>query len=124
MECISSTSWYLLELNINSTDEFSLRHGLRQWDHLSPFMFLLAVEGLNSLFSASMSVGHFEGFLVGGNNFRVIHHVGVQNYVLWMKYHLEVYQIRVTFISFVTILLLYMFDKESYFISWCQKYWN
>lgn len=83
MECISSTSSYLLELSRNSTDEFSLRHGLRQWDHLSPFMFLLAAERLNSLFSASMSVGHFKGFLVGDNNFRVIHVVGVQNYYEW-----------------------------------------
>lgn len=79
MECISSTSSYLLELSRNSTDEFSLR----QWDHLSPFMFLLAAERLNSLFSASMSVGHFKGFLVGDNNFRVIHVVGVQNYYEW-----------------------------------------
>ena len=45
--------------------------GLRQDDPLSPFLFLIVVEGLNVMMNALVETGHFSGYKVGGNNNRV-----------------------------------------------------
>ncbi|GAU31165.1 hypothetical protein TSUD_315900 [Trifolium subterraneum] len=51
-ECICTASASVL-VNGSPTEEFSLERGLRQGDPLSPFLFLLAAEGLNVLMKTS-----------------------------------------------------------------------
>jgi hypothetical protein len=46
MECVSSASASVL-VNGSSMEEFHLRRGVHQRDPLSPFMFLIDVEGLH-----------------------------------------------------------------------------
>lgn len=60
-ECLSSTEVSILVIG-SPTDEFTLLGWLRQGDPLSPFLFLLAVKGLNSLMCSiarnNLSVGY------------------------------------------------------------------
>jgi hypothetical protein len=44
----------------------ALERGLRQGDPLSPFLFLLAAEGLNVMMRAMVEGNRFVGYSVGG----------------------------------------------------------
>lgn len=50
-----------------STKEISIQKGLKQGDHLAPFLFLLVVEGLSSFKRKTILVSVFEGFKAGTN---------------------------------------------------------
>lgn len=63
-ECISSAKVSML-VNGSPTEEFCVGRGLRQGDPLSPFLFLIAAEGLNVLFKEVSGLGLFEGYVVG-----------------------------------------------------------
>ncbi|CAJ2672661.1 unnamed protein product [Trifolium pratense] len=59
-ECVGTATTFVL-VNGSPTDEFPLRRGLRQGDPLSPFLFLLAAEGLNVLMEAMVARNLFTG---------------------------------------------------------------
>jgi len=63
-ECVSTATASVL-VNGSPTDEFPLERGLRQGDLLSPFLFLLASEGLNVMMSEMVTANIFEGYSVG-----------------------------------------------------------
>lgn len=64
MECISSATASVL-VNGSPTDELKLEHGLRQGDPLSPFLFLIAAEGLSILMTRATELGFFVGAKIG-----------------------------------------------------------
>ncbi|GAU26985.1 hypothetical protein TSUD_290350 [Trifolium subterraneum] len=66
-ECICTTSASVL-VNGSPTEEFPLERGLRQGDPLSPFMFLLAAEGLHVLMQAMIEHQFFSGYSFGMQN--------------------------------------------------------
>ncbi|GAU12613.1 hypothetical protein TSUD_132230 [Trifolium subterraneum] len=63
-ECICTASASIL-VNGSPTEEFPLERGLRQGDPLSPFLFLLATEGLHVLMEAMVDRHLFTGYKVG-----------------------------------------------------------
>ena len=64
MKCITTATTSVL-VNGCPTDEFNFERGLRQGDPLSPFLFLLAAEGLNVMMSAMVLNGLFTPYGVG-----------------------------------------------------------
>ncbi|CAJ2631793.1 unnamed protein product [Trifolium pratense] len=63
-ECVCTASASIL-VNGSPTDEFPLERGLSQGDPLSPFLFLLAAEGLHVLMEAMVERNMFTGYSVG-----------------------------------------------------------
>ncbi|CAM8943692.1 unnamed protein product [Rhodiola kirilowii] len=59
-ECISTVRLAVL-VNGSPTEEFAMERGLRQGDPLSPFLFLIAAEGLSRLLSKQKKSGLSKG---------------------------------------------------------------
>lgn len=53
-------------VNGSPTDEFLIQRGLRQGDPLSPFLFILAMEGLHIAFKRARELNVFTGIRIGG----------------------------------------------------------
>ena len=73
-ECVSTATAFVL-VNGSPTDEFPLKRGLRQGDPLSPFLFLLAAEGLNVMMKSLVENNLFTGYGVGHANDTVVSHL-------------------------------------------------
>jgi hypothetical protein len=54
-------------VNGSPTVDFNVRKGLRQGDPLSPFLFLLVVEGLSALLKKAVDSNLFHGYKVSDN---------------------------------------------------------
>lgn len=67
--CLSSASMLVL-VNGSPTDEFHLHKGLRQGDPLSPFLFLIASEGLSCLMRKAEATREYDGIQTDSNKIR------------------------------------------------------
>jgi len=70
-ECVSTATASIL-VNGSPTYEFPLQKGLRQGDHLSPFLFLLAAEGLNVIMNSVVDNNLYKVYRVGTSNSVVV----------------------------------------------------
>ena len=66
-ECVTTVTASIL-VNGSPTGEFSFKRGLRQGDPLSPFLFLLAAEGLNVMMKTIVDNNLYSGYEVGATN--------------------------------------------------------
>nr|GEU45038.1 RNA-directed DNA polymerase, eukaryota, reverse transcriptase zinc-binding domain protein [Tanacetum cinerariifolium] len=60
-------------INGSPTQEFDIKRGLRQGDPLSPFLFILAMEGLYVLSRKAKSLGLFKGGSIGYEGMQISH---------------------------------------------------
>ncbi|XP_071686954.1 uncharacterized mitochondrial protein AtMg01250-like [Rutidosis leptorrhynchoides] len=81
-ECLKSASISIL-FNGSPTKEFSLEKGVRQGDPLSPYLFILAAEGLNVLTKKALDVGLIKGAEVGKQKIVVSHLQYADDTILW-----------------------------------------
>ncbi|MCI19924.1 RNA-directed DNA polymerase (Reverse transcriptase), partial [Trifolium medium] len=73
-ECVGTATTSVL-VNGSPTDEFPMERGLRQGDPLSPFLFLLAAEGLNVMMRALVQSKFFTGYSIGMVSFTDVSHL-------------------------------------------------
>jgi len=73
-KCVSTATASIL-VNGSPTEEFYFKRGLRQGDPLSPFLFLLAVEGLNVTMKSMVENKFFTGYGVGHVNDTIVSHL-------------------------------------------------
>jgi hypothetical protein len=71
-ECVGFATSSVL-VNGSPTGEFQLERGLRQGDPLSPFLFLLAAEGLNVMMRAMVQTNMFTGYSIGSGSLQLYH---------------------------------------------------
>ncbi|GKE02516.1 putative RNA-directed DNA polymerase, eukaryota, reverse transcriptase zinc-binding domain protein [Tanacetum coccineum] len=67
-KAFDSLRWDFLDLILEKFDEFELFRGLKQGDPMSPFLFILAMEGLHALMCKAKTIGLFKGVSIGNNN--------------------------------------------------------
>ncbi|GKA57864.1 putative RNA-directed DNA polymerase, eukaryota, reverse transcriptase zinc-binding domain protein [Tanacetum coccineum] len=65
--------WTSILINDSPTSEFNVRRGLRQRDHLSPFLFIIIMEGLHRLITDSVQSGLIRGITFGFSNLTLSH---------------------------------------------------
>lgn len=66
MSCVLSTSFSML-INGDHTKFFGASRGLRQGDRLSPYLFILLVEGLGRLIRYNLGMGIIHGWIWGND---------------------------------------------------------
>jgi hypothetical protein len=103
-ECVCTATASVL-VNGSPTEEFPLERGLRQGDPLSPFLFLLAAEGLNVLMEAVVEQNLFTGYRVGEQDSVVVSHLQFADDTLLMgvKSWANVRALRAVLVLFETM---------------------
>ncbi|XP_045791342.1 uncharacterized protein LOC123886049 [Trifolium pratense] len=103
-ECVCTATASVL-VNGSPTDEFPLRRGLRQGDPLSPFLFLLAAEGLNVLMEAMVARNLFTGYSISGQGSVSVSHLQFADDTLLMgiKSWANVRALRAVLVLFETM---------------------
>ncbi|GJX54108.1 putative RNA-directed DNA polymerase, eukaryota, reverse transcriptase zinc-binding domain protein [Tanacetum coccineum] len=72
LNCLNSSRASIL-INGSPTSEFSIKRGLRQGDPLSPFLFILVMEGLHNAFEEAVGNGLITGVNIKNSTINVSH---------------------------------------------------
>jgi len=83
-ECYVSAKTSVL-VNGSPSEEFPLKRGLRQGDSLSPFLFMLAAEGLHVTMMPMLESNIFTGYRIGRYDHIVIFHLQFADDTLFLR---------------------------------------
>ncbi|GKA57668.1 reverse transcriptase domain, reverse transcriptase zinc-binding domain protein [Tanacetum coccineum] len=70
--CLSSSRASII-VNGSHTSEFSINRDLRQGDPLSPFLFILVMEGLHTAFADALGNGLISGININNSSINISH---------------------------------------------------
>jgi hypothetical protein len=87
MSCVTSSSFVVL-INGEATDYFKSGRGLRQGCPLSPYLFILIMEGLSLMFKKSISEGKITGIKVS-KLIKIVHILFVDDVLIMSKENLS-----------------------------------
>ncbi|CAJ2637549.1 unnamed protein product [Trifolium pratense] len=118
IECVCTATTSVL-VNGSPTDEFPLRRGLIQGDPLSPFLFLLAAEGLNVLMEAMVARNLFTRYSIGGQGSIAMSHLQFADDTLLMrvKSWANVRALRAVLVLFETMSVLKVNFNKSMLVG-------
>jgi len=88
MECITTVSYSIL-VNEEPQGMISPTRGIRQGNHLSPYLFLFCAEGLNSIIRRATDNGDIHGFSICRRGLKLTHLFCVDDYLLFCRSTLE-----------------------------------
>ncbi|KAL9676300.1 hypothetical protein QQ045_004513 [Rhodiola kirilowii] len=87
-ECYSTAALSIL-INGSSTEDIPMERGLRQGVPLSPFLFLLAAEGLSRMLNKEVMAGLISGVVWGKNGSSLTHLQFADDTILFCRPDLE-----------------------------------
>jgi len=87
MSMISTPSMSIL-LNGTLTETFKPSRGLRQGDPLSPFLFIIVVDGLGRLIKARVNNGKLKGLRLWGEDLTITHQQFVDDVIMYSQANL------------------------------------
>ncbi|GJV18221.1 RNA-directed DNA polymerase, eukaryota, reverse transcriptase zinc-binding domain protein [Tanacetum coccineum] len=73
IECLLNSLRASILINGSPTSEFSIKRDLRQGDHLSPFLFILVMEGLHNAFEEAVGNGMITSVNINNSTINVSH---------------------------------------------------
>ncbi|GKB89405.1 putative RNA-directed DNA polymerase, eukaryota, reverse transcriptase zinc-binding domain protein [Tanacetum coccineum] len=84
--CLSSSRASVL-VNGGHNSEFSIKRGLRQGDPLSPFLFILVMDGLHNALSTAVSSGLIRGVKFGSPELTISHLFYADDMIITTKWN-------------------------------------
>ncbi|GJR20209.1 putative RNA-directed DNA polymerase, eukaryota, reverse transcriptase zinc-binding domain protein [Tanacetum coccineum] len=91
LACLESSRTSIL-VNGSPTSEFSIKRGLRQGDPLSPFLFIIVMEGLHVALSDAVQSGLIRGIKFGNSDFSLSHLFYADDVVIsleWSSFYMD-----------------------------------
>jgi hypothetical protein len=121
-ECVCTSTASVL-VNGSPTEEFPFQRGLRQGDPLSPFLFLLAVEGLNVMMTAMVERNLFTGYSVGEQDSIIVSHIQFADDTLLLGFKVGLINVRalqavLVLFELTSLILGYMRPRLLCAVKW------
>ncbi|XP_071689351.1 uncharacterized protein [Rutidosis leptorrhynchoides] len=86
--CLESAKTSVL-VNGSPTREFCIRRGLRQGEPLSPFLFIIVMEGLHIAFQRSMECNLIRGINIGSLDVSLSHFLYADDVIIFSEWRLQ-----------------------------------
>ncbi|GJX87022.1 RNA-directed DNA polymerase, eukaryota, reverse transcriptase zinc-binding domain protein [Tanacetum coccineum] len=110
--CLHSARTSIL-INGSPSSEFSLYRGLRQGDLLSPFLFILVMEGLHLALKDALHSNLFHGAKVGDSGFGISHFFYADDVVIASDWNYRDMENIIRVLQVVCPLLISVFPSDQ-----------